>query len=235
MKSSTKYLLVLSIVPILTSCVAATTAKQQRIDEVPMYGGMDRSSMPELKDGDEKFISSVTEKFGSREKASTAWVDQGFKFYKDDQLGMAMRRFNQAWLLDPENPEVYWGFAAVLTDQEKYCEAANHIDMAFAKGKIQDSALPDAGIMYSGCVAVNSGLTESEKSAYISKTDAVFNEALESPAVSDKYVYFHWSRAMYALKDWESAWDKVQKYESSTGETMSSQFKDAIRKNMGNQ
>src|SRR2546423_2550994 len=65
------------------------------IDQVPMYGGMDRSAYPELKAGDEKLIQDASTAFGSREKASTAWVDQGFRFYQRDDLAMAMRRFNQ--------------------------------------------------------------------------------------------------------------------------------------------
>ncbi|CAL60943.1 Hypothetical protein HEAR0749 [Herminiimonas arsenicoxydans] len=35
-----------------------------RIDEVVMYGGIDRSKFPELKAGDERFISDVTAHFG---------------------------------------------------------------------------------------------------------------------------------------------------------------------------
>jgi len=31
-----------------------------------------------------------------------------------NDLGKAMRRFNQGWLLDPHNGRVYWGFAVVL-------------------------------------------------------------------------------------------------------------------------
>ncbi|MFK8068494.1 MAG: type IV pilus biogenesis/stability protein PilW [Gammaproteobacteria bacterium] len=108
---------------ILTGCLATSPNHQTRIDEVPMYGGMDRSKNSELKKGDEKFISDVTERFGSREKASKVWVEQGFKFYSQDDLGMAMRRFNQAWLLDPKNPETFAGFGSVLHDQGQYCEA----------------------------------------------------------------------------------------------------------------
>jgi hypothetical protein len=46
------------------------------IDQVPMYGGMDHNAVPELKLGDESFISSVVAEFGSREKVSIAWLQR---------------------------------------------------------------------------------------------------------------------------------------------------------------
>ena len=49
---------------------------QTPIDQVPMYGGMDRAAVPELKAADEKLIADTTSHFGTREKASAAfWRD----------------------------------------------------------------------------------------------------------------------------------------------------------------
>ena len=50
------------------------------------------------------FIEGVTKEFGSREKASTAWVNRGFTLYQQDDLVGAMRRFNSSampvrWIL----------------------------------------------------------------------------------------------------------------------------------------
>ena len=88
-------------------------AAQPRIDELPMYGGMDRAAAAELQASDKKLIVDATQAFGSADKASKAWVSQGYRFYQADQLGMAMRRFNQAWLLNPDNPEVYTGLSLI--------------------------------------------------------------------------------------------------------------------------
>src|SRR5437868_5444247 len=64
------------------------------IDQVPMYGGMDRSAVPELKAGDEKLIEDTTKHYGSRQKASMAFVNAAFRYYQQDNLDFAMRRFN---------------------------------------------------------------------------------------------------------------------------------------------
>ena len=87
------------------------------IDQVPMYGGMDRSAYPELKAADDTFIEGVTREFGSKEAASHNFVRYAFELYRKDQLVRAMARFNQAWFLKPKNPEVYWGFASVMHDR----------------------------------------------------------------------------------------------------------------------
>ncbi len=89
------------IIPLLTlllaGCVVVHNDPRLRsIDQVPMYGGMDRQSVPELKKADDAFIESVSSAFGGRERAAKRWVEQAFAFYNHDDLDMAMRRFNQA-------------------------------------------------------------------------------------------------------------------------------------------
>lgn len=75
-----------------------------------MYGGMDKTTIPVLKAVDEKFITDTTNHYGTREKASAALVNNGFEYCQRNDLANAIRRFNQAWLLDPKNPEVYVGY-----------------------------------------------------------------------------------------------------------------------------
>lgn len=212
----------------LLANVGGALAQRVPIDQVPMYGGMDRSAVPELRAADEKFISDVTTAFGSREKASRTWVEQGFKFYNSNDLAMAMRRFNQAWLLNPKNPETYWGFALVFQDQQQYCEALPLVDMAFANGPIQDGFLPDAGIIYAGCVAKNSSLSESVKQAYLKRVDELFEQAYVSPVVGKQYTLHNWARAMYGRGDYAAAWAKVKEYRRISGGEFDRKFIDLL-------
>ncbi len=143
---------------------------------------------------------------------------------------MAMRRFNQAWLLDPNYPDIYWGFASVLSDQEEYCEAAEHMDIAFSKGKLSDGALPDAAILYAACISTNSVISPSKKEDYLGKVNPLFKKAEASPEVDKGYLYLKWLKAMYALEEWESAWDKAMKYEKYSGKTIPQKEKEHLRK-----
>jgi len=119
-----------------------------------MCGGIDRSTFPELKAGDEKFISDVTAQFGSRERASALWVNYGFKLLKQNNYGMATRRFDQAWLLDPTNAEVYWGFSTVLHDRDRgeECEAMRMMDKTLTLNPATYQGIyPDAGQIVTLC------------------------------------------------------------------------------------
>jgi tetratricopeptide (TPR) repeat protein len=211
---------------------APACAQRVQIDEVPMYGGMDRSAIPALKEGDEKFIADVTEKFGSREKASGAWVDQGFRFYQQDKLDMAMHRFNQAWLLNPGNPEVYWGFASALTDQNKMCEALKMVELGQSKGALQPGFLPDAALIYTGCAIESKAASPELWDKYITRSDELFNQAIASPFVKKEYALFHWARAMYGRGDYAGAWEKVAQFKKETGKDFDERFVRSLRLKM---
>lgn len=82
------------------------------INEQPMYGGVEKSE--ELKKADQKFIDWAVNKYGSREKASVAAADIGWQSFDNNDLDTAMKRFNQAWLLDASNAQCYWGFGIIM-------------------------------------------------------------------------------------------------------------------------
>ena len=188
-----------------------------RVDELPMYGGMDRSKVPELKAGDEKFIADVTAQFGSRERASDAWTEQGFEFYRQDKLDMAMRRFNQAWLLNPSNPEVYSGFASILSDQRKFCEAKNMLDIGFAKGPIQDGFLADAALIYTACPVQNTSMNSAERQTSFRRSDELLQKAFSSPTVRKTYVLNQWVKVLLFREDYARAWQKVFEHRKVVG------------------
>ncbi|WP_223787780.1 hypothetical protein [Marinicella meishanensis] len=115
-----KNLLLIGLTWLLCACASDPGV---RIDQVPMYGGMDRSADPRLAAGDAQFTAQVLAEYGDPRTGSLAYVDQGFAYYAEDNLDDAMRRFNQAWLLDDSNPEVYYGFGSVLLMTAGACPA----------------------------------------------------------------------------------------------------------------
>lgn len=75
----------------------------------PMWEGYQKTET-DLAD-DQKFIADVLKLTdGNRQQASQALVQIGWKRIGQD-ANHAIRAFNQAWLLEPENPNVFWGFA----------------------------------------------------------------------------------------------------------------------------
>ena len=224
-RMTTNHRIVLLIATFLLSFSTLLRAEGQiPIDQVPMYGGMDRSAIPELKAGDEKLITDTTSSYGTREKASAAFVNNGFSFYQRDDLANAMRRFNQAWLLNPNNPEVYWGFASVLTDKQKFCEALRMVETAESKGTLQPGFLPDAGLIFTGCAIEDKTLDPAVRKRYLSRSDELFSQALATPGVRKEYTLFHWARAMYGREDYVGAWDKVAQFRKETDKEFDPRF-----------
>lgn len=201
---------------ILALGIAVAHAQTTRIDEVPMYGGMDRSTIPELKAADEKLIADTTNYYGSREKASMAFADQGFNFYGKDRLDMAMRRFNQAWLLDPSNPHVYWGFGSVLHDQDKMCDAMKHYEKALSFNRYISGMYPDAGRVIALCGVQNKSLGAEERKKLFDRADALYREA-EDKDQDKGYVYASWASVYFWREEYAQSWAMVKKARGNGG------------------
>jgi len=93
---------------------------QTNIRLLPKYGNVEKSK--EQKEADKKFIELMLKQDSTHQKGSDHLIDLGFKYlYRD--VKTAMYRFNQAYLLDPTNTDVYWGFGAVYMTLGKYEKA----------------------------------------------------------------------------------------------------------------
>jgi tetratricopeptide (TPR) repeat protein len=200
-------------------------------DQIPMYGDLDRQSDPVLKGADAALIEGTTKEFGSRRAASERFVDQGFHFYFRNDLTTAMKRFNQGWLIDPENPGVFYGFMSVLNDRGEYCEARKMADLAFEFGLPQQAAeLADAGRLYALCAVLGAAVTADEKTTYIKKASELYTQALKLEPGS-AYVYGSWATASYWLGDYETAWRYVQ-LERKNGGKPAKQFLKMLKAKM---
>lgn len=205
---------------LLSGCLMTAPVKEEnRIDEVAMYGGIDRSKYPVLKAADEKFIADVTAQFGSRERASILWVNQGYKFYRQDHLGMAMRRFNQAWLLNPDNSEVYTGFAAVLSEQDKECEAMQMMEKALAMPHYEfQGVYPDAGRIVTLCSVSDKTLSAEGKAKLWARSEELYKKG-EQVEPNKQYLYDSWATAYYWQGKYADAWAMVAKARKLGGQT----------------
>lgn len=183
-----------------------------------MYGGIDRSKVLELKAGDEKFISDVATQFGSRERASVLWVNQGYKFYNQDQLGMAMRRFNQAWLLNPSNPEVFAGFGSVLHDQGKNCDAMEMMEKALTLNPPSFQGIyPDAARIITLCAVEDKNILPEVKTQLLERSELLYKKA-EVIEPNKRYIYGSWATAYYWRGQYTEAWSMVVKERAAGGQ-----------------
>lgn len=217
---------------ILSGCVAGggPAPRVSGVDQVPMYGGMDRQSVPQLKQADEQLIAGTTKEFGSREKASDAFVDQGIRYYKADNYAAAMRRFNQAWLLSPNNPDVFWGFGLVFHDEGNNCEAKNMIDRAISLKLSKPIALADAGRIYTLCGVSNQSLGSATKQQHFTMSEELYMKA-SSASPNNGYIHGSWATAYYWQGDYARSWEMVAKARS-LGFILPGQFHNLLQQKM---
>lgn len=69
---------------------------ERPMNELPMYGGLHNPT--------------VGRNIGFSRNAT----QRGWKAYYQGDFNTAIKRFNQGWMFDRENPEVYWGFGLIM-------------------------------------------------------------------------------------------------------------------------
>ena len=85
------------ILPLLTLCLLGQLAFAERpMNELPMYGGQHNPSV----ESNTAFSRDATRR--------------GWNAYYQGDFDTAIKRFNQGWMFDRENPEVYWGFGLIM-------------------------------------------------------------------------------------------------------------------------
>ncbi|MGM4917539.1 tetratricopeptide repeat protein [Tardiphaga sp. 813_E8_N1_3] len=81
------------------------------VNEKPFFGFADKS--PAQREADEKFVAAVLQATGSRQKAFDETTLRGWRAITGGNAAEAARRFNQAYLIAPEQSELYHGLAVV--------------------------------------------------------------------------------------------------------------------------
>jgi predicted Zn-dependent protease len=84
---------------------------QAPLNEQPFFGFAAKSEAQ--READEKFLKALLDAAGTREKALDEIVKRGWRALGAGRANEAGQRFNQAFLLAPEQSVVYHGFAAV--------------------------------------------------------------------------------------------------------------------------
>jgi len=95
------------------------------VNEQPFYGFVEKSAA--LRESDERFLAGVVQLTGSREKAFQATTLRGWRALGSGNVSEAARRFNEAFLLMPEESEVYHGLAAIAQTRFNDSEFAEEL------------------------------------------------------------------------------------------------------------
>src|SRR5262245_19428952 len=99
---------------------------------LPRYGHLPRSEQ-ELK-AYADFIKQMLAlpDFKTRREASDHLIHLGFQYYYRPDFKTAMYRFNQAYLLDSTNTDIFWGYGAIYMAFGQYELAKRQYDEGLA-------------------------------------------------------------------------------------------------------
>lgn len=216
MQSLAKYLVNFAGAVLLAACVAGGPPGTEGNYQLPMYGGIDRQADPSLRAADDKLATELIQRYGSRQAAGQNLVDQGMRHFQAGNYAMAMKSFSQAWLLDPNSPDPFWGFAKVYDDQGKSCDAKAMIDRALSLNLSQPAALADAGRIYTYCAVGDAALSAADKRQYFERSEELYFRAV-SMAPTNPYLFGSWAIAHYWQGNYADAWKMVKKQRALGG------------------
>jgi tetratricopeptide (TPR) repeat protein len=191
----------------LIFCANLTHADDRNL--LPKYGDGPKADWQ--KAADDAYVKATDEEYhGDRKKASTDTARRGWQLLAGGDLEGAMRRFNQAWLLNSKNGIALWGMAAVETEWEKFDESLK----LFAEAENFVGSEINFSVDYSRAVAM-AGIKR--------KDDALINDAFDrferiyQKAPQNGRNLKNWAMALLAEGKYPEAWAKVKLAESTPG------------------
>jgi tetratricopeptide (TPR) repeat protein len=111
----TSFLLLLSSISSAQNISFAEWEQESKSNKrlLPQYGHLPKSEQ-EIS-ADTSYINKIMSmpQFSSRRQASDHMIGLGFQYYYKPDLKTAMYRFNQAYLLDSTNTDIFWGYGAI--------------------------------------------------------------------------------------------------------------------------
>ncbi len=103
-----------------------------QLNELPMYGHIQKTTRQQQTD--KEYIKTMTEDGRSPEAAAEYVARIGWNAFYEGDCSLAIKRFNQAWLLNPKNQLALWGFACICLDRGQVEEAVRYYRMAIDSG-----------------------------------------------------------------------------------------------------
>jgi len=158
-------------------------------------------------------FAGATSHFGTREKASTAFWHEGDGQLEHGHLDYAMKRYNQSWLLNPNNYQPYWGFGRVMAQREKPDEAIHYLEKSLQlidEPYQKVALLSDIAMVYSQKAFYTPIENTKERAQWFALANQNFEESTRMDA-SYANSWRGWARSLYFEGRYSDAWDKVKK------------------------
>ena len=118
------------------SAVLISASVAAQCDELkPMFGGKCVKTAA-MQKADRQFIQAQVKAYGSADSAGRVWVRNAWQAFGREQPETAMRNLNRAWLLDKQNPEIYFAYGHLT--RYAFARNAPEADTYYELGRQRD-------------------------------------------------------------------------------------------------
>jgi len=187
----------------------------------PEYGHISKTAGQ--KEADEKLIQDELKQNGTRRKASEALIKTGFDYLYRGNIVTAMYRFNQAYLLDATNENIYWGFGAIYFNFNDTNEALRQYAKGLAINPKNSNILTDKASIYMSIFENKGGATN------LNIAIDLFNKSYNIDP-SNQNTLFKLSAAYFYQKDCTNAWKFYNECMKLGGNPITQDYTDALKK-----
>ena len=179
----------------------------QNINLLPKYGSMPKNEAQ--LGADKAFFAAIDKHYKSdRKKAAEDVAMRGWQFLRRGNSDDAMRRFNQAWLLDNRNGSALWGMAAVQGNTGKMKESLQLFSEAerFISNDIDFMVDHARAIGFTSVATKNEVLLKDAFGRY---------EQLYKRAPQHVLNLQNWAIVLYSTGNYAEAWKKIKLAEAA--------------------
>jgi Flp pilus assembly protein TadD len=193
----------------------------------PKFGGVKRTPAEET--ADKIFVGEAIAKHASRDGARDSYLQVGFDAAKKGDGAEAMAAVNKAWLIDPTNHRVAWGFGVALGVQGKYSASLKYFEEAKKGDPNNARILCDYALS-----TFRGAVTSSDKAAFdegLAASEKLYIEA-QAMAPKDDCSLAGLSVVSFARGDFKRSWGFVIDAERVGGGSLDPQFLKSLESKM---
>ncbi len=194
---------------------------------LPKYGNLPKDET-ELQ-ADSLFFVTIAEKDNSRISASKELIKLGFTNLYRNEVKIAMYRFNQAYLLDSLNSDIYWGFAAVYMT----IGAADRAKLKYEEGLKMNPQnthlLTDYGTYYMSLYFESKNMDSKKAGEYLNAALKNLNASYKLDAL-DENTTFKLSVCYWSKNECDKAWRFHDECKTLGGRPISEEYTNELLK-----
>jgi tetratricopeptide (TPR) repeat protein len=204
--------------------------KKQALDDIrllPEYGHKQKTK--EQIEADNQLIAESLTQDGTHRKASDHLIQLGFKYLYQGDLKTAMYRFNQAYLLDAKNENIYWGYGAIYGYLGDQTASIEQYDKGLAINANNANILTDKATIYFVSYQQEQGKDHKKLDTAISLLQKAYKTDPKNVNTTYKL-----SICNFLNHDCTNAWRYFKECEALGGKPITTDYTAALKKQCNN-